>query len=450
MNAAEAKALAVFIEAAVKGRFIKDISFPAPFFLGLVFSARETLGLSCRPEAFRAGLCSWPWPNGAAPDILRARLKGARVEHVEPVEGEPILKLVMAGGGTLVCEVLGRAANILLLSEEGAVLWAARRFKGAFRTGACGEIWAPPPPRQGIGADRLEENPERYLRETGPDAIRSALIEAGRRRAIQAIEKKAQALERRLKAVEEDRSEGHSWAGLESAGKALLSQGNLGQRGLSKAEVIDYESSPPKAVTVELDPSLSLKENAARFFKLAKRGKARIEKTSAILAAIARDRAALALEREAVAAESDLARLFPRPIRKESRGKAVGGGGNKLPKGVVKLGLPQGFTGYAGKTALANDFVTFRIGKGEDFWFHASDYPGCHVVVRNPSRLEECPYDVAQAAALFAARHSQAPQEGRVSVVFARCKNLRRVPRCVGMVTMARAKTLDVELKGRG
>ncbi len=449
MNASEAKALAVFIEAAVKGRFIKDVSFPAPFFLGLVFSARETLGFSCRPDSFHAGLCSWQWPDGASPDILRARLKGARVERVEPVEGEPILKLIFAGGGTLICEALGRAANILLLSEDGAVLWAARRFKGEFRTGACGEIWAPPPPRRCVEPEAPEGNPESYLRETAPAVIKAALIEAGRRSAMRAVEKKALALQRRFKAVENDLSEGRSWAGLESAGKSLLSKGDLGRRGLSEAEVTDYEASPPKTVTIELDPSMSLKENAARFFRLAKRGKARIAKTAAILAAIAKDEAALAVEREAVAAESGLARLFPKPEKAAPREKA-GGGGNKLPKGVAKLALPHGFTGYAGKTALANDFVTFRIGKGEDFWFHASDYPGCHVVVRNPSRLEECPYDVAQAAALFAARHSQAPQEGRVAVVFARCKNLRRVPRCVGMVTMARARTLDVELKGRG
>ncbi len=448
MNASEAKALAPLVEAAIGGRFIREVSSPAPFFLGLVFSAGETLGLCCRPDAFHLGLCSWPWPDGAVPDILRARLKSARVERAEPVADEPVLKLVMAGGGVLVCEGLGRAANLLLLSEEGAVLWAARRFKGEFRTGACGEIWAPPPPRQGVTATSPEGDPERYFRETASEAIRAALVDAGRRRAMQAIQKRTLALQRRLKAVEADRFEGRSWAGLEAAGKALLSQKDLGRRGLSKAEVMDYEASPPKTVTVELDPSMSLKENAARFFRLAKRGKARIEKTAAILASIARDEAALALEREAVAAESDLSRLFPKPAKATSREKAAGGG--KLPKGVTKLDLPQGFTGYAGKTAQANDFVTFRIGRGEDFWFHAADYPGCHVVVRNPSRLEECPYGVAQAAALFAARHSKAPQEGRVAVVFARCKNLRRVPRCVGMVTMARSRTLDVELKGRG
>jgi len=249
--------------------------------------------------------------------------------------------------------------------------------------------------------------------------------------------------------VEKDRAEGQSWMDLEAAGRAILALGGLEKRGLGRVEAMDYTAVPPKRLGVVLDPAMSIKGNAARFFRLAKRGKARIVKTAAILEAIAREEKALALERETKTREENLGRLFSKAARASSlRQKAKPA--DRLPKGVVRLALPLGFAGYAGKTALANDFVTFRIGRGEDFWFHAADYPGCHVVVRNPFRLEQCPADVAHAAALYAAGHSGAPQGGRVAVVFARCKNLRRVPRSPGLVNMAHARTLDVELKGRG
>lgn len=451
MNVSDARALAPLLDAALRGRFIKNISAPDPFFLGLAFPAEETLGLSCRPEAFHVGLCSWAWPEVQAPEVLRTHLKGARVERVEAVDGEPILRLVLAGGAAFVCESLGRSANLLLLSKDGAVLWAARKFKGQFRTGAPGETWSLPPRRDSFAqpAAPFITEIERYLKVEGPQALRVGLIEAGRRRADGELAKKAKALKRRREAVAEERAEGQSWTELEASGRALLALGNLDRRGLGQADVMDYGAVPPKVISVALDEALSLKENASRFFRLAKRGKARMEKTAAILAAIARDEEALALEREALAREENLSRLFPKAARASSSKQRVKAA-DKLPKGVVRLELPRGFAGYAGKTALANDFVTFRIGRGEDFWFHAADYPGCHVVVRNPSRLEDCPQDVAQAAALYAASHSGASQGGRVAVVCARCKNLRRVPRSPGLVTMAHARTLDVELKGRG
>ncbi|MCI4397891.1 MAG: NFACT family protein [Acidobacteria bacterium] len=450
MNAFDARALAPLLDAALRGRFIKNISAPDPFFLGLAFSAEETLGLSCRPEAFHAGLCSWAWPEVQAPEVLRTHLKGARVERVEAVDGEPILRIVLSGGAAFVCEALGRSANLLLLSKEGVALWAARKFKGQFRTGAPGETWALPPPRGSSSQPPPTiAEPGRYLREEGPQALRAGLIEAGRRRAGGELAKRAKVLKRRREAVTQERAEGQSWMELEASGRALLALGNLDRRGLGQADVVDYGAVPPKAASVALDPALSLKENASRFFRLAKRGKSRMEKTAAILAAIARDEEALALEREALAREENLGRLFPKAARTSSAKQRVKAA-DKLPKGVVRLELPRGFAGYAGKTALANDFVTFRIGRGEDFWFHAADYPGCHVVVRNPSRLEDCPQDVAQAAALYAASHSGASRGGRVAVIFARCKNLRRVPRSPGLVSMAHARTLDVELKGRG
>ncbi len=111
MNVSDARALAPLLDAALRGRFIKNISAPDPFFLGLAFSAEETLGLSCRPEAFHVGLCSLAWPEVQAPEVLRTHLKGARVERVEVVDGEPILWIVLAGGAAFVCESLGRPAS---------------------------------------------------------------------------------------------------------------------------------------------------------------------------------------------------------------------------------------------------------------------------------------------------------------------------------------------------
>jgi predicted ribosome quality control (RQC) complex YloA/Tae2 family protein len=113
---------------------------------------------------------------------------------------------------------------------------------------------------------------------------------------------------------------------------------------------------------------------------------------------------------------------------------------------VAEVPLPLEFVGFAGKSAAGNDAVSFRLGKGQDFWFHASDYPGCHVVVRNPRRLDSLPFPVEQAAAAYAAAHSGARSGDRVAVTSARCHQLRRVPGAPGRVMVASPRTLFVDL----
>ena len=117
---------------------------------------------------------------------------------------------------------------------------------------------------------------------------------------------------------------------------------------------------------------------------------------------------------------------------------------------MASVPLPKGFTGYAGKSAEGNDTVSFKLGRGGDFWFHAEDYAGCHVVVRCPPETEDLPYEVEQAAALYAADHSGAPPGNRVAVVVSRCKYLRRVKGAPGRVMMSSHRTVFVDLpRGR-
>jgi predicted ribosome quality control (RQC) complex YloA/Tae2 family protein len=116
---------------------------------------------------------------------------------------------------------------------------------------------------------------------------------------------------------------------------------------------------------------------------------------------------------------------------------------------VAAVPLPGGFVGYAGKDSAGNAAVSFRLGRGADFWFHASDYPGCHVVVRNPNRAEVLPPEVERAAALYAAAHSRAPAGNRIAVVMARCKDLRPAPGSPGQVFLSGGRALFVDLPRR-
>lgn len=450
MHGDHGEPLAKALHAVVAGAFVKRVCHPHAEFLGLEVGG-ETLGFGVAPGwGIAVGLCPWRWPRGATPELLVTRLKGARIVSVEALPGEPVLRVVLAGGGALVWEALGRSANLFLLDADSRVLWAARRLKGPERNGTLGEVWHPPRPRaEGDLSGPSPFDAHVYLREEGPQELQEALVALGRREALAVLDREERSLRRGLQAVEADRSEGERWSEEAALGNLLLASGDLNRRGLSLLEVTDWSQEPPGPKSIPLDPALTVKQNADAIFKRARKGKARREKTAQRAAELEGRLAALAPRREALACEQDVAVLYPKASPRTA-GKREPQVRRTLPAGVASVPLPEGFQGYAGKSAAGNDWVSFRIGKGGDFWFHASDYPGCHVVVRNPARAEQLPPEVERAAALYAARHSGAPAGNRLAVHLTQCKYLRRVPGSPGRVMLSRSRTVFVEVPRNG
>jgi predicted ribosome quality control (RQC) complex YloA/Tae2 family protein len=99
-----------------------------------------------------------------------------------------------------------------------------------------------------------------------------------------------------------------------------------------------------------------------------------------------------------------------------------------------------------GGQADVNDYVSFRLAAPADFWLHAADYPGAHVVLRNPRRLTDLPPEVLRRAAEVAAWFSKARGRGPVDVRWTQARYLRKgkgMP--VGMVLLPRFSTITVE-----
>lgn len=443
-------AVAQALGASAAGSFVGRVCAPGRWDLGLELPGGVTLGLCWEPSSPAVGLCSWAWPRGNPPDVLKGHLKGARIEAVEALAGEPILVMRLRGerARALVWEGLGRSANCLLLGEGDVVLWSGRVLGGPHRSGKPGTTWTPPAPA-GVRREREALSDARgYLTEEGPKILLEGLLARGRKAALAALRARERALERRREAVQGDRAEGEGWLELEGLGQALLAAGDLHRRGESGRRVTDYTRSPPSEVDLPLDPALTVLENAQRLFKRAKKGQARLARTSEILAAVEAEKAQLAQRRMAIESWRDLDAFYP-AARRTKAGAPARDGRARLPSGVLRLELPGNFAGFAGKSAQGNDAVSFRVGRGEDFWFHAEDYAGCHVVVKNPDRRDSLPLEVERAAALHAAARSAAPAGNRVAVTVARCKNLRSVPGAPGRVWVSKPRTVFVDLPAR-
>ena len=89
--------------------------------------------------------------------------------------------------------------------------------------------------------------------------------------------------------------------------------------------------------------------------------------------------------------------------------------GPVIPSGVLEFELPDGWQAFVGKTDAANDYVSIRLAKPHDRWFHVRGMPGGHVVLRVPAEREPDRATLERAAAL-AAYHSKARTGGVVPV----------------------------------
>ena len=89
--------------------------------------------------------------------------------------------------------------------------------------------------------------------------------------------------------------------------------------------------------------------------------------------------------------------------------------GPSPPAGILEYELPDGWQAFAGKTDAANDYVSIKLAKPRDRWFHVRGMPGGHVVLRVPAEREPDRATLERAAAL-AAYHSKARAGGVVPV----------------------------------
>lgn len=106
----------------------------------------------------------------------------------------------------------------------------------------------------------------------------------------------------------------------------------------------------------------------------------------------------------------------------------------------------DGFTLYVGKNNKQNDYITTKLGKNEDLWFHTKDIRGSHCLLKcNGKNVKE---HTIIACAGIAAFHSKAKLSSNVPVDYCFIKNVKKPSGSKpGMVIYTNNKTLYVEPK---
>ena len=92
---------------------------------------------------------------------------------------------------------------------------------------------------------------------------------------------------------------------------------------------------------------------------------------------------------------------------------------------IYEYELPGGWKVLAGKSDADNDFLSLKVAKPNDYWFHVRGMPGSHVVLKAKPSEDPDPETLKRAAAI-AAFHSKARNAGIVAVSCTRARYITK------------------------
>lgn len=266
-----------------------------------------------------------------------------------------------------------------------------------------------------------------------------------RRREMRVISKNRKLIQN-LRGDMEKHGDADTW---KRSGDLLLANIHSAKRDGNTIIVTDYFDENTPSIEIEGEQQYSINEIAESYFRRytkARNGAAVIGER--IMAAEAEVRAAetrLARIDGAVESkdESYLSSLIEPPKKKLILGKKKKAEAEF--KGARRFLSSDGFEILVGKKAKDNDFLTFRVAKSLDTWMHAADYPGSHVVIRNPNR-KPIPNKTLLEAAQLAAFYSSGREQTKAAVYYTQRKFVNKPKRSApGLVSLSSFKTILVE-----
>lgn len=186
-----------------------------------------------------------------------------------------------------------------------------------------------------------------------------------------------------------------------------------------------------KEVAITIDPTLTAAENANKYFnrynKLKRTFEAvsqQIEETNELIQHLETILTALDIARQ----EEDLVLIKQELIDSgymRSHGKNNRKGGRSMPKSSpLHYISSDGYDIYVGKNNYQNDQLTFKIATGNDWWFHAKQAPGSHVIIK--CNNEEPPVKTFEEAASLAAFYSANKNADKVEIDYIQKKHVKK------------------------
>ncbi len=282
------------------------------------------------------------------------------------------------------------------------------------------------------------------------DAIRTKKIARSeideKQATLEAIGRHVKRLKRKITKIENDIASAANFAQYKKYAELLKINIKVIRRGQNEVELDDVYSDSGEKVTVRLDPALTPAQNADAYFKKYRKGREGLQLLERRLE-IARSEYETALglqvdfdnnyELARQKYDAEITSILPKTADKKMARV-------RLP--YKEAVLSSGVTVFIGREGADNDTTTFQYAKPYELWFHASQCPGSHVVMKFPSKsFVPSRFEIEETAAI-AAYHSKARNSSRVPVIYTQKRYVRKPKGAkAGLVTVQREKMVMVE-----
>ena len=190
-------------------------------------------------------------------------------------------------------------------------------------------------------------------------------------------------------------------------------------------EALNYYTN--ETVTIPLDNTLTPQENAQKYFdkygKLKRTYEALSELTIQVSEEIEHLESILAALDIAMQ-EEDLVQIREELIESGYIRRKGGSKKVKITSKPFHYVSSDGFHIYVGKNNFQNDELTFKFANGNDWWFHAKQIPGSHVVLKTEGA--EVPDRTFEEAARLAAYYSKGREQDKVEIDYVQKKHVKK------------------------
>ncbi len=191
-------------------------------------------------------------------------------------------------------------------------------------------------------------------------------------------------------------------------------------------EALNYYTN--EMVTIPLDPELTPQENAKKYFDKYNKLKRTYEALTELTAQVKEEiehLESISTALDIALQEEDLVQIKEELTESGYIRRKGGSKKEKVTSKPFHYISSDGFHMYVGKNNYQNDELTFKFATGNDWWFHAKNMPGSHVIVKCEG-ADELPDRTFEEAGRLAAYYSKGREQDKVEIDYIQKKHVKK------------------------
>ena len=201
--------------------------------------------------------------------------------------------------------------------------------------------------------------------------------------------------------------------------------------------VFDYENN--KNISIELDETKTLKDNANNFYRLYNKAKVSNQKLAEFSEELTAEKVYLEQLLYSVENAENIEDLLeisseiePEKTVKADKKSAI------MPKEIKT----DDYIIFIGKNNKQNDYIVSKLAKDDDLWFHTRDCAGSHVLLRSQNVTDKLILECAK----LAKENSSGAKSSKIGVIYTKAKYLKKPPKAnLGYVTYSHEKEIVID-----